>query len=1121
MPTNRSTVEQPARSNAYRPHEFDPTSCDWDDWEILFDTFIDVEGITDDNKKRNLLITALGVQPFKTLISVCKPKKPNECSYQEIIQKLRINYARVTFSSTERIKFFATRQDSSQTLTDFANSLRDKTVTCKFPNDFYENALITAFVGGLKNDHVRKHLMQQNLETFEQTLNAARIFESVLIQGSNDRNDVSDELAVMKIQKQHKHAKNVHHKMVCSSCGSPDHLRSQCRFRHVTCHKCNKEGHISKVCRSHTNTNHNKINTIASVTYEQIKEHPIHVPIKIDGFNVLFDLDTGSPITVIDKNIWIQMGKPILKPIKSVYNSFSGHAIPLKGEKIVKVNYNDQELDLQLIVGNENCNNILGRNWINALHLNETTLDELINNNKVLNVNSKITNLKHLIHTYNDIFKEGLGCCKMKAHLYVKSGVIPKFHKPRSLPFAYRQVVETNLNRLVHEGVLTSVNVAKWAAPIVIVPKPNGKVRICADFSTGVNQSLDIDQYPLPKPNDLFVVLNGGTKFSKIDFSEAYLQVELDEESKELVIINTHKGLFKFNRLPFGIASAPSIFQKIMDQMLSGLEGTVCYLDDIIVTGKTEIEHLNNLNKVFSRIKEYGFHINQGKCSFLQNSVEYLGFVIDKFGIHTSPSKIKAIVNMPKPTNVSQLRSFLGMVTHYAKFIPRLTDRLLPFYSLLKKDTSWQWTSTCDKAFKSIKRLLTSPLALTHYDPSLPLILAADASNAGVGAVIYHRFPDGTEKAIAHASKTLTSTETKYAQIEKEALAIIYGVQKFDQFLRGRQFTLLTDHKPLLTIFGPKKGIPTTSANRLQRWAIRLMGYTYKIEYCSTNHFGQADGLSRLPVGPDVSFDNLDPGAVRLVATIQEEIQKELPLRASHIAKTTRKDLILQQVYHYILSGWPTLSPEKLESYFRIRNELSTSHGCITWGIRTIIPTCFRTRLLNHLHSTHSGMGKMKAEARRYFWWPSLDKDIEDLVHQCKICSEIAKQPAKAPLQQWNVPNEPWKRIHIDFMGKFLGSYFLIVVDAHSKWLEVFMMNDISTLSTISNLKTLFARYGLCEEIISDNGTQFTSNEFTEFCARNGIRHICTSPGHPQSNGQAERYVDIVKTALKKGFHKG
>ena len=169
MPVSRTATQQTPRSTTYRLHEFDPSSYDWDDWEILFDTYTDVEGITDDTKKRNLLITALSVQPFKTLISICKPKKPNECSFQEILQKLRTNYTRVTFSSIESIKFFATRQDSSQTLTDFANGLRDNTVTCNFPADFYEQALITAFVGGLRNEHVRQHLMQQNLETFEQT----------------------------------------------------------------------------------------------------------------------------------------------------------------------------------------------------------------------------------------------------------------------------------------------------------------------------------------------------------------------------------------------------------------------------------------------------------------------------------------------------------------------------------------------------------------------------------------------------------------------------------------------------------------------------------------------------------------------------------------------------------------------------------------------------------------------------------------------------------------------------------------------------------------------------------------------------------------------------------------
>jgi transposase InsO family protein len=299
------------------------------------------------------------------------------------------------------------------------------------------------------------------------------------------------------------------------------------------------------------------------------------------------------------------------------------------------------------------------------------------------------------------------------------------------------------------------------------------------------------------------------------------------------------------------------------------------------------------------------------------------------------------------------------------------------------------------------------------------------------------------------------------------------------------------------------------------------MGYTYDIQYCSTNNFGQADGLSRLPIGPDKDFDKQDPGETSLVALIQKELQQDLPLRASQIAKATQKDSILLQVYNFILSGWPLTITDNFQAYYRIRDELSTSNGCITWGLRTIIPNCFRNSLLNYLHSSHPGMTRMKVHARRYFWWPSMDKEIEDIVRKCSSCTENSKQPTKAPLSPWPVPDQPWKRIHMDFMGKFMGLYFLIIVDAFSKWIEVVTMHNPSTKATIDALSSLFARYGLCEIIVSDNGSQFTSTEFNEFCARNGIKHITTSPGHPQSNGQAERYVDTVKSALKKGLQNG
>ena len=584
------------RRNGCRLREFDPSSYDWDEWEILLDTYLTVEGITDGDKKRNTLITALGVQPFKTLIAICKPNKPAEYTYDEIISKLRTNYARVTFASTERIKFFSLKQSSSQSLTDFANHLRDSSTTCKFPGDFYEEALITAFVGGLSNATVRKHLMQQDLETFEKTLNAAKTINSVLIQGANVERGGSDDILINKVQKRYAKTTKGDQKFSCSSCGSTDHPRHTCKFKDVVCHKCHKSGHIAKVCRSKSNGNPYKINTIASLSSSTVQlEQAMMIFLRVEQLDVQFELDTGSPVTIISSYIWKQLGQPQLQDVRAIYHSFSGHPIKFKGETVVKVNHWDKNVQLKVLVGCDNQNNILGRDWINSLELINTKLGDIVHNHRVSTVKSPVPELKELIDQSKEIFKPELGCCTVKAHLYLKPDATPKFCKTRSLPFAYREAVETDLTRLVDDGVLEPVPFAKWAAPIVVVPKPTGKVRICADFSTSVNKALNIDQYSLPEPNHVFMALNGGTLFTKIDLQDAYLPVEADYSIKEI--------LFRFNRLPFGVSSAPSIFQNIMVQMLAVSEGTVCYLDDIIVMGISQKDHLINFNKFFKKIK--------------------------------------------------------------------------------------------------------------------------------------------------------------------------------------------------------------------------------------------------------------------------------------------------------------------------------------------------------------------------------------------------------------------------------------------------------------------------------------------------------------------------------------
>jgi hypothetical protein len=269
--------------------------------------------------------------------------------------------------------------------------------------------------------------------------------------------------------------------------------------------------------------------------------------------------------------------------------------------------------------------------------------------------------------------------------------------------------------------------------------------------------------------------------------------------------------------MPFGISSAPAIFQRLIDQVILDIPNCIAYLDDLLITDPTEDEHLKTLEQVLDKLADYGFTCNPDKCVFFQDSVSYLGFRIDKHGKTPDPTRVEAIIRMPPPTNIKELEAFIGKINYYGQFISNFSSKCQILNQLRKKNTRWNWTTDCQTAFKHLLDEISTATTLVHYDDKLPIVVATDASHYGLGAVIMHRYSDGSEKPIAFASKTLTDVEIKYSQIEKEGLSIIFGVKKFHQFLAGRSFELITDHRPLLSIFNPAKGIPTTTANRLQR----------------------------------------------------------------------------------------------------------------------------------------------------------------------------------------------------------------------------------------------------------------------------------------------------------------
>ena len=777
---------------------------------------------------------------------------------------------------------------------------------------------------------------------------------------------------------------------------------------------------------------------------------------------------------------------------------------------------------------------LLGLNWIQAFQLDINTLlytpkvsAELPSADvHTVGVPTDL-DLKKVIADHPNIFAPGLGLCtKTKAHLQLRDGVQPKFLKARPVPFSRIDAVETELQRLEDLKIVTKVDYSDWATPIVVVQKPNGKVRICGDYRATVNPCLYVQQHPIPRIEELFAKLQGGVQFSNLDIRDAYLQIELDDETKQLLVINTHKGLYRYNRLCFGPSPAPAIFQKCVDNLVSGIPGVAAYLDDIIVTEQTKAEHLVNLRRVLEALDNYDMKLQLDKCVFFATEVSYLGYIISKDGLRASDERVQAILQYATPTDLKQLESFVGKLNYYGTFLPAFASACAPLNQLRCKDTPWKWSTECAVAFDQLKQMLADKTRLVRFDPEKPIVLATDASPYGIGAVISHVLPDGSEEPIAFASKTLSKAERGYAQVEKEGLSIVYGIRKFNQYLSGRHFTILTDHKPLLTIFGPDKSLPVMSLQRLQRWALLLMGHDYDIRYRSSAEHSNADALSRLPAGTDVAFDR-EEEVDTITAEVQQiatEVINEFPITSKLVEECTKKDKVLSQVANFVRNGWPTSGPEckmdALKPYINAQMEICEVNGVLLRDCRLIVPQELQSKVITLLHQSHRGIVRMKTMARLYVWWSNIETTIETCCKACNVCAVTAPAPA-ANLYPWPIPDNPWDRVHVDFAGPFLGSMWLLAMDAHSKWPSVIRLANYPTTEiTIAGLDALFTIWGLPKTLVSDNGPQFASADFANWCRSNGIVHMTSAPFHPSSNGEAERLVGVFKRAMQRSVVK-
>ncbi|XP_060868649.1 uncharacterized protein K02A2.6-like [Metopolophium dirhodum] len=750
------------------------------------------------------------------------------------------------------------------------------------------------------------------------------------------------------------------------------------------------------------------------------------------------EVDSGACASLLSEDMYLKMFSfvPLIDVVVK-FVSVTGENVKLLGKLLVNVRLRgDIEsktvcLELFVIKSKKPCVPLLGRAWLDRLY---PSWRNVLQFNQVSKSSS---NLDTLAVKYPNIIPKSSNQVikNYKAEIVLKDNVKPIFHKAYTVPFKLREKVNIEIDRLVNEGILEPVKFSEWASPIVIVPKKNGSIRICVDYLSG-----------------------------------AYQQLELSSSSKEYLTINTLKGLFRFTRLTFGVASAPAIFQSTMDQILLGLENVFCYLDDILI-GENTVE----------------------KCKQkLDLEVDYLGHTLSNKGIRPQIKKLEAIKEARAPNNVTELQAYLGLLNYYGKFIPNLSSELHDLYKLLRKDVKFVWSDKCQEVFEKSKTLLLQNQVLEIYDQKKPIVVCADGSPYGVGAIL-SQVVDGVEKPVLFASSSLSPAEQKYSQLHREALAIVFALKKFHKYIYGNKFTLCSDAQALREIFSPQKGTAVVAASRLQRRAVLLSMYEYEFQYRSSKQMVHVDALSRLPLstGTDIEDDVIN------------------------VVEALKKDKILFKVYNYVLQGWPRKVESEIKYYLKLKDSLSTQDDCLFFGDRIVVPEVLKKNILKILHKDHEGIVRMKMAARSVLWWKNMNTDIEEFSKGCEICDQTSNVSKEKVISKWPMVVKPWQRVHVDFFH-LEGNTFLVVIDAYSKYIVVKLLRKTNCESLIRELQEVFAFFGLPEEIVSDNGPPFGSWLFNSYGNQSNIKITKTPPFHSQSNGLAERAVQTVKKYFKK-----
>ncbi|CAH2226702.1 jg3211, partial [Pararge aegeria aegeria] len=1121
----------------------------WRKWYKQFNVFLKASGVHKETKdiQASLLINLVGPDGYDIYSTFKFSKDENQDDIDVLVTKFNEYFGTKHSTTMARFRFFTRNQEVGENIDAYVTALRILSQHCEF--EHLEDGLIRdRIVCGVSDNTVRDRLLRTDNLTLEKAMKICHANEVSLTEGKQIEVVKSTEssaagAAVDALFNARSRARaggggaavagrlagasgariqcsenspgrrfdsRLHTNSglkCCVSCGI-DHVgQFQCPAKFVKCFICNRRGHFKRFCPVKFN---NKVFEVS----EEFKDDLFYVSTLDDvnqnlnnkwfetlflcknGMAENFKLDSGSDLNVLSLKTFKKLGYSIndLKPCELRAQSFCGNYLPILGALEMPWLYKHNKYIIKFIISKDDCQSVLGKD----------TCENIGVIKRIFAIN---------IDTYSDLFR-GVGKLPGKYRIIIDKEVCPSICPVRKIPIGVRDKLKGELNNMEQMGIIRKVShPTPWVNAIVLPAKKDGSVRVCLD-PRPLNRAIRRAHYPLPTLTEIATALRGAKYFSKLDARSGFWMVQLDDQSADLCTFGTPFGRYQFLRLPYGVSCASEVFHAKIRQILEDLEGVESFIDDIIVYGSTIEEHDIRLRRLLDRAREVGIRFNREKCEFHVQQVTYLGHTFSEKGMQIDKNKLLAIKDMPCPCDRGSLERFLGMTNYLSKFIADYANIASPLRSLLRKGIEWYWDSNHAAAVSALKEALCRAPVLALYSADEPVLLTVDASASALGAALLQ-----AGRPVEFASVTLSETQTRYAQIEKELLAIVFALERFHQYVYGRSdVTIETDHKPLETLF--KKSLDGVPA-RLQRMMLRIQCYTFNVIYKPGKYMYLADTLSRAaleePMDDKLSSE-IDAQACFIINNVPFSDSKIQSVR-----NATGTDPECKILVNYVLFGWPRYrydADHLVRAHWSYRTSFEYIGGVLFKDNLVFIPRKLRGVMLERVHEGHLGIDRCKRRARDVMFWNGMSRDVEQKVRTCAACAEHAARPARESMISHSIPNLPWRKVGSDIF-LFRQKYFLILVDYFSNFIEVSPISNAGSRAVILAMKEQFARHGIVDELITDNGPAYSSKEFRQFSVDWCFRHTTTSPNYAQANGLSERAVQTVKNIIKKSIMTG